>query len=293
MSHRLLLSLPSSVAALLVPLFLSLVAGCKVKSPPAAPGTSGKTEGEAKTLSEEGAATSGGSSARRGYRVAEVTDGGVLQATVTFTGTIPEPVPVVVNINVEHCGGKVRDESLLVDSESRGLANVVLRLEGVPHGKAPAKELLVENRTCAFDPHVSVAVAKPRAGAKFKGTKVKPINRDPFLHTTAATIAGLQIFNAPMPSAGDSYPGKVPKQTGPLQLRCDVHKWMQAWVYVHDTPYLAVSDAQGKVEIDQIPPGTYEYVAWHEKLGEQRGKVTLGAKETVELKVAFGDALSR
>jgi hypothetical protein len=41
---------------------------------------------------------------------------------------------------------------------------------------------------------------------------------------------------------------------------------------VADSPYYAVTDAAGKFELDGVPPGKYEIVAWHEGwhvVGEQ------------------------
>jgi hypothetical protein len=38
-----------------------------------------------------------------------------------------------------------------------------------------------------------------------------------------------------------------------MELTCDVHKWMRGYIVVHTNPYLAVSDATGKLKIEGIP----------------------------------------
>lgn len=34
-----------------------------------------------------------------------------------------------------------------------------------------------------------------------------------------------------------------------------------------NNPYYALTDAEGKFKIDQIPPGTYQLVVWHPQTG--------------------------
>ena len=40
-----------------------------------------------------------------------------------------------------------------------------------------------------------------------------------------------------------------------------------------------MTDKDGKFELKTLPPGTYTIEAWHEKLGAQEQKVTIGEKE--------------
>jgi len=158
-----------------------------------------------------------------------------------------------------------------------------VRIDGIHAGKEPPAEVAINNRDCTFVPHVAVAVVRQRG---FKGTKIKPFNSDPFLHTSRGELNGVLLFDALL-HQGDSYPGKAPKQTGVLKLICTVHPWMGAWIYVHSNPYVAVTDAKGRLTIDQVPPGKYTWVAWHETLGEKKGEVEITASGTVELSLDF------
>jgi len=72
-----------------------------------------------------------------------------------------------------------------------------------------------------------------------------------------------------------------------VPFKCDVHGWMNAYVGVLDHPYFAVSGADGKFSMKTLPPGTYTIEAWHEKLGTQEQKVTIGEKETKEVNFTF------
>ena len=72
-----------------------------------------------------------------------------------------------------------------------------------------------------------------------------------------------------------------------VPFKCDVHGWMNAYVGVLDHPYYAVTDKDGKFELKSLPPGTYTIEAWHEKLGAQEQKVTLGQKESKDVSFTF------
>ena len=60
-----------------------------------------------------------------------------------------------------------------------------------------------------------------------------------------------------------------------FKIKCDVHPWMGAYVGVFDHPYFAVTGTDGKFAIDGLPDGTYDVVAWHERLPNQSGKLTV------------------
>ena len=58
-----------------------------------------------------------------------------------------------------------------------------------------------------------------------------------------------------------------------LKFQCDVHPWMFAWVSVFDHPYFAVSAADGKFTIKNVPAGKYTLEAVHRKLGTQTAEI--------------------
>ena len=54
-----------------------------------------------------------------------------------------------------------------------------------------------------------------------------------------------------------------------------VHPWMKAYVAVMTHPYFAVTGPDGSFTIDNVPAGSYEVEAWHERLGTQTASVTV------------------
>jgi hypothetical protein len=72
-----------------------------------------------------------------------------------------------------------------------------------------------------------------------------------------------------------------------VPFKCDVHKWMHAFVGVLDHPYYAVTGADGAFDLTGLPPGTYTIEAWHETLGAQTQTVTIGEQETGDVAFTF------
>ncbi len=51
---------------------------------------------------------------------------------------------------------------------------------------------------------------------------------------------------------------------GPVQLLCNIHSSMQAWIYVSDTPWFAQADGAGRFTVKNVPAGQYTLEVWHE-----------------------------
>jgi len=76
-----------------------------------------------------------------------------------------------------------------------------------------------------------------------------------------------------------------------IQVKCDVHGWMEGWLVATETPYFAVTDNSGSFKLTDVPPGNYTVEVWHEKLGKSTQKVTVKAKE--DAKVNFEEPASK
>ena len=76
---------------------------------------------------------------------------------------------------------------------------------------------------------------------------------------------------------------------GIVELRCDLHAEMLAYILVMKNPYFAVTDDKGRFEIpdagyfskygipkiENLPAGKYTAKTWHEKLKTERQKVAV------------------
>ena len=75
-------------------------------------------------------------------------------------------------------------------------------------------------------------------------------------------------------------PCSFDKPEAMFQIKCDVHPWMSAYVGAFTHPFFSVTATDGKFTISNLPPGTYEITAWHERLGTQTASVSVGANDT-------------
>ncbi|MGI2109959.1 methylamine utilization protein [Shewanella frigidimarina] len=50
---------------------------------------------------------------------------------------------------------------------------------------------------------------------------------------------------------------------GLVAIGCNIHDYMQAFIYVASSPYFSVSDAQGKIQLTDLPAGEYQVNIWH------------------------------
>lgn len=52
-------------------------------------------------------------------------------------------------------------------------------------------------------------------------------------------------------------------RSGIVALGCNIHDYMQAFIYVAESPFVAVTDDAGKVSFHHLPEGSYQIRVWH------------------------------
>jgi plastocyanin len=187
---------------------------------------------------------------------------------VTLSGPVPKLAPRPVSADVAICGKADRPSPALVLAVDKGLANAVVWLEGAKGGALPKGPFHLDQKNCLFAPYVQVVS---------KGAPVVIGNSDPVLHNVHATTAGAaQIFNRAIPVKGQTF-NETFSEPGVVRVKCDVHTWMNAWLFVADTPFAAVTDKDGRFAFPLVPPGTYRLRTWHELFGEKAQPVTVAS----------------
>jgi hypothetical protein len=212
------------------------------------------------------------------YEEVEVENAGGLTGSVRLEGEPPAAVVTEVHKNVSVCGNTVEDRTFVV-GEGGALANVVVYLADVEVGRAIHLEAIgeLDNRECRFEPHVQSLTV---------GQKIEIKNSDPVLHNTRSEVLGGGIgnrINLAMATAGTIIRKPI-RYPGIHQLHCDAgHTWMNAYFLVFEHPYHVVTGTDGKFELDEITPGEYTLVTWHEKLGTSETKIEVKAGEVIEV----------
>ncbi len=211
--------------------------------------------------------------AAQGYEVAPVSNGGRVEGKITFLGAVPTR-KVIPTKDREVCGGPRDDVQIRVGAD-KGVQDAVVYLKAVPKGKAWGaldKTPVLDQEKCIFKPAMQVV----RAG------KIDIINSDPVLHNTHAFYGQRTAFNLAMPDKGMKITSELPRP-GLVRIECDAHGWMLAHVYVADSPYYALTGADGSFSIADVPAGTYTLVATQPYAGDTEMQVTVKGGEAAKL----------
>jgi len=198
------------------------------------------------------------SAGQAGYEVISVEDGGTIKGTVKWQGTVPHLVASEINKDPQVCdplGQKRRDLERLLVAPNGGVANTVVFLKNISRGKAmdlPAPRRFLNQKNCRYEPHILLVPVEATLSVK---------NSDPLLHTVQ--MSGSADYNLPFVLEGQEITRPMVRE-GRVNLRCNVHVWMNGEMVVARHPYYAVTDQNGNFELTQVPPGDYEIVALHE-----------------------------
>ena len=211
--------------------------------------------------------------------VASAVMAATITGTVTYEGRVPNLPPVSMGADPD-CAAKHKapvQSDILVLGPGNTMANILVKVKsGVPEKQysAPSTPAVLDQKGCRYDPHVlAVMVGQP----------INILNSDGLMHNVHALPEVNQQFNMAMPASRTEASHTFTKAEGVFKVKCDVHPWMGAWIAVLTHPYFDVTETDGKFTISDLPAGTYEIEIWHEKLGTQTQKVTVGASDTKTL----------
>ena len=165
-------------------------------------------------------------------------------------------------------------EEFAIDPKTKGVKNVVVWLAAaeapkkkgdkwaaIPVHPALAKSVVpvvtLDQPCCTFEPHV-LAIRDDQT------LRVK--NSAPFAHNInlkGGNNYGLNKVIQP----GAVLNENIPAAAGLVNVECNMHPWMKAYIRVFDHPYFALTGADGTFEIKNAPGGDYRILVWHEGMG--------------------------
>jgi hypothetical protein len=186
-----------------------------------------------------------------------------------MVGTPPERAVLKVDKEQNICmpGGKpVLAEDVVVDA-SGGIKDIVIFLETKypadnpkwehpDYAAAKTTNVIFDQKACVFLTHMFA----------LRSTQTLDVrNSDPVGHN-------LNIAGGPRPgnftvAAGGAQPWVFGGEAAePFPVSCGIHPWMAAYGIVRNSPYFAVTNAQGEFEIKNLPAGVpLKFRVWQEK----------------------------
>jgi plastocyanin len=245
---------------------VSLAAGCGGGGSETAPPASKPTAAAPPAAAEPGAPPGA---------AAEV---GAIVGSVSFDGTPPEPAALDINKDVHVCGKMDPTSEDLIVSPDGGIRNAVVYLVDVTAPIEPAGENpVIDQKDCRYDPHVLLVPA---------GATVDIRNSDGIMHNVHTYSSANEPFNMAQPKFKPLLQKRF-DQPEMIEVTCDVHGWMKAWIVVQQHPFYVLTDPSGNFRLTGVPAGDHKLVVWHETLGQQSQEVTVKADAETELRITM------
>ena len=204
---------------------------------------------------------------------------GSLSGRVNFNGKAPKKKTLKMDADPV-CGSAHKTppyRQSFVMNEEGYLKNVMVYLADVKYdGKALETQAVLDQNGCMYSPHVQGMMV---------GQELLIKNSDATLHNIHGMPTINSEFNFAMPKVVKEKAIKMDKPEHAIYIKCDVHPWMKSYLSIFAHPYFAVTDDTGHYQIDNIPPGTYEVIAWQEKFKDKETKEW----KTLNASVKIGD----
>ncbi len=201
-----------------------------------------------------------------------------LRLKVICDGKVPAPEKIDSSRDPFCATVEIVKDNLIVGKDG-GIKNLVVMYDA---GKSKAKPIeavkaipevihKLDNKNCMFEP--KVLVTRP-------GQTIEVFNSDQTGHN-----ANFNFFHQPVNvliAIGGSKKIELKKgveEPSAMPVECNVHPWMKAHVIVLEHPYVGVSDADGVIEIKDLPVGEVTFRVWHESADRAIDEVTVGGKK--------------
>ena len=246
--------------------FLSIVALMGVLALSLPPVSSQEGEGEAPAPPTAGKAQ-------------ESPQGGAFAGRILFEGKVPPPRKITVNKDPDSCSGAAREvQDVIVHSDDgKTLADVIVEIEFEKgrkfEWKHPEEGYVITQKGCRFEPHIFVVPS---------GAELKIVNDDPIVHNINTGRWNIAQKEQSIRTRKIKY-----RRRSFVRVNCNIHNWMESWMYIARSPYYSRTGGDGKFKIENVPPGSYSAIASHPTLGKKKLKVTIESGKTAEQDVTF------
>jgi plastocyanin len=143
----------------------------------------------------------------------------------------------------------------------------VVYLDSAPRGafeQVETPRAVMDQRGERFVPHILAITT---------GTIVDFPNSDRIYHNVFS-LSKTRQFDLGRYAAGHSKPVRFDR-AGVVRVFCDIHSHMNAFILVFSHPFFSLTDSDGRYRIDNVPPGTYNLIAWNEGVSSEARPVVV------------------
>lgn len=190
-----------------------------------------------------------------------------MRTTLTLLLAILVSAAPALDAQAEDTGAIAGTVTVADDAQLR---DVVVFVLGMDLERTPSPAAAIDQSNKTFVPSLLVVPV---------GTTIEFPNNDVVAHNVWSNSSAAS-FDLGLYGGGKSR-SHVMEQAGVVEVFCNVHPSMAAAVLVVENDFYAAPSSTGHYEIDGLPPGTYEVLAWM-AFGDavERTTITVQAGET-------------
>lgn len=211
---------------------------------------------------------------------------GDVTGTVRLAGHPPRIAWREVSHDTDVCGESARPAASLALGANQSVRDVIVYLDGPAGNSRPSGPVTLDQRGCDFVPRVQIAGS---------GAPLTLRNSDPTLHVVridsmSSTNAIKTLVTVATPYAGFEKRFQLANFREPTLLKAmnvNGHDWMVAYIAVMPHPWAALTDAEGRFALRDVPAGAHKLYAWHEALGTLVREVKIAGDRPTPVSLEF------
>jgi hypothetical protein len=235
------------------------------------------------------------------YRVIKLLNKGWIKGRVTHSNPNMEMPKLEIDRDIKSCGAEPRKIEAVSLSPDGGLRNAVVYLKDISAGKdftIHGEPPVLQQTHCDYVPHVQVVPSM---------SSIKIENNDSLLHSVHAfwfpygskfvlypssvTYPAKTLFNIAMVAQRKESFQQL-GASGIIKFICEAgHYWMTAYAVIEYNPYFVKVDDDGNYELDDVPPGKYTLVCWHEYFGTKEQQIVVKENQPTEIDFQYTEEL--
>lgn len=221
------------------------------------------------------------------------TSGSAITGRVVFDGERPKRRPLDTEADPA-CAAMHADEPLRSDatvvSEDGGVVWAFAYIKNPPKQDypVPAEAAEIDQVGCRYVPHVMGMRAGQELDIRNSDDTTHNVRTFPTRGFDGKYINKTINFGQPGPGVRTQV---FENPEDAIKVKCDIHPWMQAYIFAMDHPYFDTTDENGQFRIptEGLPAGEYEVVVWHEEWGKQSQAVTVGEDGTASADFTYSE----